>query len=321
MAEREHDQHALRPLTERVLARLSGDRRLWVAAWALLPWLNGGVNLLLDGTSKSAVWEQRGTLVVLNYAALSFAIVMAIWGSRRIALRLEEVCGPMPFRELSSVAAPLIGAATTAVAFGITALVEDGVVAAVVRGATWLIVGAALWAFLWTFVSLQLGLYRLGADPITEEARIDPGLGLGPLGDVAFTALWILLAWLVPLVLTGLSDVVGFVIGVGVLAAVLATFFLSLVRLHHRMVEAKREELTFARALYAQAYAPVRERPSLQTLEQQRNLLGAAAALETRAKAIHDWPIDEGTFARVITIATSVVAITIGRVILDPFGL
>lgn len=321
MAEREHDQLALRPLTERVLARLPGERRLWVAAWALVPWLNGGVNLLLDSTSKSAVWEQRGTLVVLNYAALSFAIVMAIWGSRRIARRLEEACGSRPFREVNSVAAPLLGAGATAVAFGITALVEDGVVAAVVRGATWLILGVALWAFLWTFVSLQLGLYRLGAEPIAEEARMDPGLGLGRLGDAAFTALWILLAWLVPLVLTGLSDIVGFVIGVGVLAAVLATFFLSLVRLHHRMVEAKREELAFARELYAQAYAPVREHPSLETLEQQRNLLGAADALEKRAKAIHDWPIDEGTFARVLTIATSVVAITIGRVILDPFGL
>ena len=321
MAEREHDQQALRPLTERVLARLPGERRLLVAAWALVPWLNGGVNLLLDSTSKSAVWEQRGTLVVLNYAALSFAIVMAIWGSRRIARRLEEACGSKPFRELNSVAAPLLGAGATAMAFGITALVEDGVVSAVVRGATWLILGVALWAFLWTFVSLQLGLYRLGAEPIAEEARMDPGLGLGRLGDAAFTALWILLAWLVPLVLTGLSDVVGFVIGVGVLAAVLATFFLSLVRLHHRMVEAKREELAFARELYAQAYAPVRERPSLETLEQQRSLLGAADALEKRAKAIHDWPIDEGTFARVLTIATSVVAITIGRVILDPFGL
>ena len=56
-------------------------------------------------------------------------------------------------------------------------------------------------------------------------------------------------------------------------------------------------------------------------LEQQRNLLSAADALEKRAKAIHDWPIDEGTFARVITIATSVVAITIGRLLLNPFGL
>ena len=138
---------------------------------------------------------------------------------------------------------------------------------------------------------------------------------------MAFTALWILLAWLVPLVLTGLTDVVGFAIGVAVLAVALAAFFLSLVRLHHRMVEVKAEELALARGLYSQAYAPIRERPTLDTLEQQRNLLAAADALEQRAKAIHDWPIDEGTFARVITIATSVVAITIGRLILDPFGL
>lgn len=31
--------------------------------------------------------------------------------------------------------------------------------------------------------------------------------------------------------------------------------------------------------------------------------------------------IDEGTFARILTIATSVVAIMLGRPILDPFGL
>ena len=36
---------------------------------------------------------------------------------------------------------------------------------------------------------------------------------------------------------------------------------------------------------------------------------------------IPDGPIDEGTFARVLTTATSVVAITIGRVIRDSFGL
>jgi len=321
MPERQEHPAELEPLTERILARVPGERRLWIAVWAVVPWVNGGVNLLLDSTSKSAVWEQSGTLVVLNYAALSFAIVMAIWGSRRIATRLEGLRGPKPFGELSSVAGPLVGAGATALAFGLTALVEDGVIAACVRGATWLIVGVALWTFLWTFVSLQLGLYRLGAGPVADEARMDPALGMGPVGDIAFTALWILLAWLVPLVLTGLSDVVGFVIGVGVLAAALATFFLSLVRLHHRMVEAKSEELALARELYAEAYAPVREHPSLETLEQQRNLLGAADALEQRAKAIHDWPIDEGTFARVLTIATSVVAITIGRLLLNPFGL
>jgi hypothetical protein len=65
----------------------------------------------------------------------------------------------------------------------------------------------------------------------------------------------------------------------------------------------------------------VREARTLEALERQRNLLGAADALEKRASAIHEWPIDEGTLARVLTITTSVIAMTIGRLILDPLGL
>lgn len=311
----------LQPLTERVLARAPGPRWFWVALWALVPWVNGGLNLLLDTETKSAVWEQSGELVVLNYVALSLAIVLAIWGSARIARRMEELRGVTPFRELNSLTAPLLGALGTAGAFGVTAFVEDGFVAALVRGVTWLIVGVALWTFLWTYVELQVGLYRIGGEPIADEARMDPGLGLRPLGDLAFTGLWILLAWLVPLVYTGLTDVVGVAIGMGLLLGALITFFLSLVRLHHRMVEVKTQELGLARDLYGKAYEPVRRTPTLETLEAQRNLLSAADGLEKRAKAIHDWPIDEGTFARVLTIATSVVAIAIGRLILDPLGL
>ena len=321
MTERKDDRQALRPLTERVLARCRGERRLWAAAWALVPWLNGGLNLLLDTQTKSAVWEQSAALVVLNYTALSFAIVLAIWGSRRVARRMEELRGPTPFRELNSAVPPLLGVLATASAFGVTAFTEDGLVAALVRGGTWLVVGVPLWTFLWTYVALQIGLYRLGAEAVAEEARMDPGLGLRPLGDLAFTGLWILLAWLVPLVYTGLTDVVGVALGIGLLCVALTTFFLSLVRLHHRMVEVKAEELALARGLYAKAYEPVRQAPTLETLEAQRNLLSAADGLEKRAKAIHDWPIDEGTFARVLTIATSVVAIAIGRLILDPLGL
>jgi hypothetical protein len=294
---------------------------LWIAAWALVPWVNGATNLLLDTKSKSAIWEQSGAIVILNYAALSFAIALSIWGSGRIARRMEELRGVRPFRGVNGTAAPLLGAVAVAVTFGVTAFVEDGTVAALVRGITWLVVGTALWTFLWTYVELQVGLYRIGGEPVPDEARMDPGLGLRPLGDLAFTGLWILLAWLVPLVYTGLTDVVGVALGLGLLVAALATFFFSLVRLHERMVEVKAEELTLARELYAKAYKPVRDAPTLETLEAQRNLLSAADGLEKRAKAIHDWPIDEGTFARVLTIATSVVAIAIGRLILDPFGL
>jgi hypothetical protein len=117
-----------RPLTERILGRLPGPRALWVAAWALVPWLNAGANWLLDTGSKSAVWEQSTLLVLLNYAALSFAIVLTLWGTGRIARRLEtlrtataKVLEPdgarEPFRELNSAVGPLVATAVAAVAF------------------------------------------------------------------------------------------------------------------------------------------------------------------------------------------------------------
>ena len=168
----------------------------------------------------------------------------------------------------------------------------------------------------------MFGLDRLGREHVVPDAtRGDPGLGLRPLGAVAFMGLWMLLALLVPVLLTALPDLAGAALGMLVLAVGLAAFFLSLYRLHRQMVEVKERELAVARDLYAQAYAPVKSARTLEALEEQRGLLGAADALERRASAIHEWPIDEGTFARVITITTTVIAMTIGRLILDPFGL
>lgn len=301
-------------------------------AWALVPWLNAGANLLLDTGGTSAVWEQSRTLVVLNYAALSVAVVITVWGSGRIARRLESLRATTSkvlegdpterFREMNSVAGPLLASAAAAFAFAVSAFLRDGWTSAMLRGATWFVIGIAIWTFLWTYASLHVGLDRLGRERLLPEAaRVDPGLGLRPLGDVAFMGLWMLLAWMVPILLTGLPDIVGIAIGVVVLGGGLAAFFLSLFRLHRQMVAVKASELETARRLYAEAYEPVRSASSLEALDAQRQLLGAADALESRAGAIHEWPIDEGTVARVITIATSVVAITIGRLILDPLGL
>lgn len=321
---------ALRPLTERILDSLPGPRAAWIAAWALVPWLNAGANVLLD--TEGGVWEQRRALVVLNYAALSVGIVVALWGSGRIARRLESLRGPTahvlegdarePFGLMNDVRGPLAATAATAAAFAVVGFVRDGWESAFLRGATWILLGVALWTFLWTYASLQLGLDRLGRERLRPDApRVDPGLGLRPLGGVAFMGLWMLLVWLVPVVLTGLPDVAGVVLGLVVLAAGLGAFFLSLLRLHRQMAEVKEQELAAARALYAQAYEPVRREPTLEVLERRQPLLGAAEALEKRALAIHEWPIDEGTFARVLTITTSVIAMTIARLILDPLGL
>lgn len=310
----------LRPLTERILSSLPGSRLLWIALWALLPWGNALANLLLD-TETSAVWEQRRALVILNYAAISFAVVTTIWGTRRLAERLEALGGES-FRAINSAAGPLMLAAATAIAFGISAAVHDDLAAGLLRGGTWLVLGIAFWSFLWAYACLLLGLGRLGGQHIRRDAAlVDPGLGLLPVGTVAFTGLWLLLAWLVPILLTGLPDVVGVVIAVVLLAAAIGTFFLSLAGLHRQMVKVKKEQLEVARGLYAEAYEPVRHHPSLETLERQHSLLGAADALEKRARAIHDWPIEEGTWAWVIGIATSVVAIACARLVLTPLGL
>ena len=305
--------------------RLPVPRGLCIAAWALIPWLNAGANLLLGDDGTSAVWEQSDTLVVLNYVALSLAVAIALWGTRRLVRRVESLYtddADGPFRGMHSSAGPLLLAAVAALAFAVSAFIRDGWAAALLRGATWLVIGVALFTFLWTYGSVLVGLDRLGRKRLpANAAREDPSLGLRPLGDVAFTGLWMLLALLVPVVLTGLPDVVGVVIGALVLAAALVAFFLPLLRLHRRMVEVKTVELAAARKLYAEAYEPVRTEGTLDALDRQRHLLSAADGLEQRARAIHEWPIDEGTVARVLTISTSVVAISIARLILDPIGL
>jgi hypothetical protein len=322
----------LRPLTERILSSLPGPRAFWVAAWALVPWLNAGMNLLLDTGERSAVWEQSRAVVIVNYAALSFAVVVTILGAQLIARRVEALGATtskmlidvprVSFREMNSVRGPLLAAAATGVAFAMGALVRDGLTPAVLRGTTWFVLGIPIWTFLWTYLSLQLGLSRLGRARLRRDvALFEPGLGLRPLGSVAFLSLCLLLGWLVPVLVTGLPDVVGIAIGLLVLAGGLGAFFFSLWGLHRQMVEVKEGELGLARELYAEAYAPVRAAGTLEALERQHSLLGAADALEKRARAIHDWPVAEGTWAWIIGIVTSVVAIACARLILRLFGL
>jgi hypothetical protein len=295
--------------------------------------LNAAANLVfLEEDSRSDIWERRGWVVVVNYAALSLAMVVTLWGTRTIARRLEglddeiadvvESEARTAFGEVNLTAPPLLGAVALASAFGVSTLIEDGLGPAVLRTATWFALGVAMCTFLWTFIALQLGLDRLGRARLDlHRASVAPDLGLRPVGDVAFLGLWLLLAWLVPVAWTGIPDAVGFVIGIVVLTAALVVFFSSLWRLHRRMVEARDSELAIAKRLYAEAYEPVRNEPTLETLGGQQSLLGAADALEKRARAIQAWPIDEATVARIATIVTSVVAVTIARLLLDPFGL
>jgi hypothetical protein len=195
-------------------------------------------------------------------------------------------------------------------------------VAALIQAATWLVIGIPLWTAVWIYLMLQIGLNRLGRGHLTLEAyRGDRSLGLRPVGRLAFTGFWMLLGSAGPLVLTSLSDRPGVVVGIGVLVAGVGLFFLSLRRLNRQMVAAKRRELERALGLYMQAYQVVRDEPTLEVLQRQVGLLNAAEALEKRAERIQEWPFDEATFARVVTIASGVAAFIIGRLILSRVGL
>jgi hypothetical protein len=175
---------------------------------------------------------------------------------------------------------------------------------------------------LWVYLALQTGLHRLGAGVVTLKPYDgDRSLGLRPVGALAFTGFWMLFGTVAPLVVTGSSDRATVLVGVAVLAVGVAMFFLSLRRLHRHMEAVKNQGLAHARELYQQAYRPLGEKPTLAVLDANANLLRAAGDLEQRAERIQAWPFDEGTFARVVTIASSVVAAIITRLLLAPTGL
>lgn len=226
------------------------------------------------------------------------------------------------FRGLDNIIVPLLLTAMTVVILPIDEMLRGEPDAALIQALTWVFVGIPLWTAVWVYLVLQRGLNRLGRGHLTLQAyRGDRSLGLRPVGKLAFTGFWTLFGTVGPLVLTGFADVPGLVLGIVVLVLGLALFFLSLRRLNRQMLAVKQRELDRARDLYMQAYQQGRDEPTLEMLERHVPLLNAAEALEKRAEHIQEWPFDEATLARVVTIASSVAAVIIARLILVPIGL
>jgi hypothetical protein len=327
------DQSSAVPLTERILRRLPGTRLAWVVAWALVPWLNLGV----IAASGAGEWGRGGVPLgeVVNRTAVTFAVLLSLWGTARITDELRTLRSALAevveqeepeverlFHGIDSTVAPLLLTAAAAVILPLDEAFGGEAVAALIQGATWLVVGIPLWTAVWVYLMLQIGLNRLGRGHLTlQPYRGDRSLGLRPVGRLAFTGFWMLFGSAGPLVLTSLSDRPGAVVGIGVLVAGVGLFFLSLRRVNRQMVAVKQRELQRALDLYGQAYQPVRDEPTLEVLQRQAGLLKAAEALEKRAERIQEWPFDEATFARMITIASSAIATIIARFLLDPIGL
>jgi len=323
----------LTPLTKRILARLPGPRLTWIAAWALVPWLNLAVVGAVDPVDQGGHGPPLGE--VLNRTAVTVAIVLALWGGTRIIddlRRLPPALAPVVeqdepevaalFRGVDSTLVPLLLTAASMVVLPIDEALAGDVMGAVIQALTWLILGIPLWTAIWIYLTVQVGLGRLGRGQLTLQAyQGDRSLGLLPVGRLAFTAFWMLLGVVGPLVLTNASDVPGAIVGIVVLVAGVGLFFWSLRRLHRQMIAVRERELDLARGLYMQTYKQVRDQPTLEVLERQAGLLKAAEELERRAERILVWPFDEATFARFVAIASSVTAGIIARLLLEPVGL
>ena len=321
------------PLTERILARLPGGRLRWMLVWASVPWLNLVVALAGD---RGGWLEAADPLVeVVNRAAVSFAILLSLWGAARIAEELGRLRPALArvveqdepdvahlFRGLDSTWGPLLLTAAIGVVLPLDELARDDPAGGLLQTLTWLLIGIPLSTAVWVYLTLQLGLHRLGRGAVTLVGyRGDRTLGLQSVGSLAFTGFWMLLGAATPLVLTGFTDLPSVLVGTVVILVGVALFFLSQRGLHRQMAAVKVHEVALARRLYEEAYRPVREQPTLEQLQRHVGALNAAEALEKRVERIQAWPFDEGTFARVATIATSAVATILARLLLAPTGL
>ncbi len=141
------------------------------------------------------------------------------------------------------------------------------------------------------------------------------------MGSVAFTGFALLTAILLPLQATWGRDPRNWITNLLFFLAAVALIFASLHRLHRQLVTAKAAALAQARRLYAEAFHPIRARWSLDAAVEQSARLEAAEAVERRAAAIQEWPLDEGLLTRLAAIVSSVVGVIVARLILSRFGL
>ena len=117
----------------------------------------------------------------------------------------------------------------------------------------------------------------------------------------------------VPVLLAGSDEPVTFGISLVIVAASVATFMLSMWRLHRQMTAAKARYVAIARDLYAKAYAPIRDDPTIATVAEQATVLRAAQSLDERAHGLPTWPFDESTVRFVVVVVTGVITSIVVR--------
>jgi hypothetical protein len=320
------------PLTERVLGGLGRPRLLWILLWASSAVLAPLVLLALLNVRGESSRVSSVPNLVLSQVALSYVVALCLWGVGRLArgaravepqlARLTKAERPIYApSDVTTVAGPLgltlaISGVNTAGSIG---RYGPSAIAIVPLLALSLL---PIMTFVWTYLQLLVGIDRLGRVPLALDLfPQDRSLGLSSVGSLAFTGFVILFAAAIPILVTSSYNVSTVAVSLLVVAISVAMFFLSMGRLHHQMAGAKTAYVAQTRALFAEAYAPLRAKPTVKELKTQASALSVAQALEERAERILEWPVDERMTAWVAIIATGVVTSVIVRLLLTVAGL
>jgi hypothetical protein len=320
------------PLTDVVLAGLPGPRRAWVVLWALVALLRPiALNLVLGGwlPSGRATFED----LFVTQAVFAYVVLVTLLGSALLADDVGRL-GPVldhlgvdagiggTFRGLGSRLAPIMLTAVVVAIATPSTYLNYGLVAALVDLPLLAIMTLPIMTFVWVYLVVLTGVNRLGAATLALDAfPEDRWLGLGPVGSVAFTGLWLVFGAAIPALFASGRDVATFVLVAVIVVVTVGLFVLSLVRLHGQMHAARQRYVAQTRALVAEAYAPITADATLATLQDRAATLGAAQALADRAERILDWPIDERAVAFITVVVTGVVTSLLVRLVLAAAGI
>src|SRR5256714_12769583 len=304
------------PLTERLLGQLGSPRWLWIVLWGLVPivqTLMVAVVFKLSGKSIGSIPALR-----IPQAVLAYVVILLLWGLARL-LRQARDLRPDLMRltdrqherdtmpNISSAVAPIL--LTTALAAANTAVnwIDSGPWLALANLPLLGLTLLPIMTFVYPYLALLVGLHRLGRHRLAlDPFPHDRSLGLAPVGSLAFTGFGLVFAAAIPIILSSNGAEVTVLESYAVLGVSVVFFFLSMWRLHHQMAAAKAKYLQQARGLYASAYEPLRRSATLETLQSQASVLGAAQALKERAASILTWPIVDQLMGIIIFVVAGV---------------
>lgn len=320
------------PVTELVLRRLGRPRWLWIALWAMVPLISPlvfatAIRLSGDALETPEFADLVATQLVLGYVCLVFLWGTGVLGRQTEVLRPELaglVRGDVPsdlFRRIGSIRGPLILTGGVAVIVSAGGWAAYGPLPPLAALPPLLVYLVPVLTFVWVYLAILVDLDRVGRLSLALDLfPQDPTLGLEKLGSIASTGLGLLLVGVVPVLLAGSDEPVTLGISLAVVGMTVALFMLSMWRLHRQMVTAKTRHVATARALYADAYAPIRQDPRIDTVVAQGSALSAAQSLDERAHNLPTWPLDEGTLRFIAVLVTGVLTSLIVRALFAAIG-